>query len=344
MKDKKASHKKSFLHKLFIKLIRKFGYEVIDQSNLYIPSKNLEANQNLSESGKQSINIPLGKTEITRKVKSLTIIIRSYTFGDVDDSKVMLDQNKKRIFDKDKNEYTFRSLYSLLKSLNRAKKVFKNINFEIIVTDTNSDKNDLEKIKKILSNHSISYKLIEINLNDFKNKIVGNYTKAKFANMANLYSSLLLAKDDLSDLIYFCEDDYLHSNDAIIEMLFSYEKFSTIFKEDVFLLPSDYPYLYTKNNNTKLFIGHKKHWRLVDESLVTFMTSKKIVLNYIDNFMSMATKWDDPWEEPLHNIYKKVPCLSPIPSLAVHCSNINSVYGISPNIDWKMIWDENDGY
>ena len=60
--------------------------------------------------------------------------------------------------------------------------------------------------------------------------------------------------------------------------------------------------------------------------------------------MSMATKWDDPWEEPLHNIYKKVPCLSPIPSLAVHCSNINSVYGISPNIDWKMIWDENDGY
>ena len=338
MKEQKNTYKKKIYQKIFIKICRIFGYEIIDQSTYEVPSLNKNINDTLSKPGKNSIVIPFGKLKITRKIKSLKVIFRSCT------SELIMDQNKKRIFDKDKNEYTFRSLYSLLKSLNRAKKVFKNINFEIIVTDTNSDKNDLEKIKKILSNHSISYKLIEINLNDFKNKIVGNYTKAKFANMANLYSSLLLAKDDLSDLIYFCEDDYLHSNDAIIEMLFSYEKFSTIFKEDVFLLPSDYPYLYTKNNNTKLFIGHKKHWRLVDESLVTFMTSKKIVLNYIDNFMSMATKWDDPWEEPLHNIYKKVPCLSPIPSLAVHCSNINSVYGISPNIDWKMIWDENDGY
>ena len=96
MKNKPTKSKKTFLNKFFIKLIRKFGYEVIDQANLYIPSKNLMANKNLSESGIQSISIPLGKTEITRKVKSLTIIIRSYTFGDVDDSKVMLDQNKNK--------------------------------------------------------------------------------------------------------------------------------------------------------------------------------------------------------------------------------------------------------
>ena len=72
MKNKATNSKKTFLNKFFIKLIRKFGYEVIDQANLYIPLKNLKANENLSESGKQSISIPLGKTEITRKVKSLT--------------------------------------------------------------------------------------------------------------------------------------------------------------------------------------------------------------------------------------------------------------------------------
>ena len=116
MKNKQVSKKNSFLHKFFIKLIRKFGYEVIDQSNLYIPSKNLEANKNLSKSGKQSISIPLGKTEITRKVKSLTIIIRSYTFGDINDSKVMLDQNKNRIFDLPKIEYTLRTIKSVVKS------------------------------------------------------------------------------------------------------------------------------------------------------------------------------------------------------------------------------------
>ena len=102
--------------------------------------------------------------------------------------------------------------------------------------------------------------------------------------------------------------------------------------------------MYTQNHLTKIFLGHKKHWRLIDESLVTFLTSKEIVLEYFDNFMQMATKWEDPWEKPLHNIYQKVPCFSPIPSLSVHCANINSVFGLSPNIDWKKIWDENKNF
>jgi hypothetical protein len=48
-----------------------------------------------------------------------------------------------------------------------------------------------------------------------------------------------------------------------------------------------------------------------------------------------------PFEKPLHEIYSKQYCLSPIPSLAMHCTNINSIYGISPLMDWKRLWDEN---
>ena len=145
MKNKIFSQKKSFVDKFFIKLIRKFGYEVIDQANLNIPSKNSEANENLSESGKRSINIPLGKTEITRKVKSLTIIIRSYTFGDNDDGKVMLDQNKKRIFDLPKIEYTFRTIKSVIKSSELAKGSFK----DVLENDLDSAKKVYEKIKLV---------------------------------------------------------------------------------------------------------------------------------------------------------------------------------------------------
>jgi len=140
------------------------------------------------------------------------------------------------------------------------------------------------------------------------------------------------------------EDDYIHTNDSILEMLFSYEKLSTIFKNEIFLLPSDYPYLYTKSNNTKIFLGHKKHWRLVDESLGTFMTSKNLILENFDKLIQMSTKWIDPFEKPLHDIYAKTPCFSPIPSLAIHCSNINSAYGLSPNFDWKNVWDANEDY
>ena len=49
-----------------------------------------------------------------------------------------------------------------------------------------------------------------------------------------------------------------------------------------------------------------------------------------------------PFEKPLHSIYKKELCISPIPSLAVHFTNVNSIYGLSPNVNWKKLWDENE--
>ena len=51
-----------------------------------------------------------------------------------------------------------------------------------------------------------------------------------------------------------------------------------------------------------------------------------------------------PFEKPLHDIYEKEYCFSPIPSLSFHCTNVNSIFGLSPNIDWKKIWNENENY
>jgi len=253
-----------------------------------------------------------------------------------------MDQNKRRIFDCEKNEYTFRTLRSLIKATNKAKEKFKNINFELIITDTNSPEKDLRIIEEILKVSEIKNKVISINLDEFKNKIKDGYSKAKFSNMANFYNSLLIAKNEEADLIYFVEDDYLHSLNSIVEMIFSYEKFYSLFSQEVILLPSDYPYLYSKDENTKIYLGEKNHWRLVSESLVTFMTSKTLIDEYFSELEKMGIEWIDPWEKPLHIIYKSHPCLSPIPSLAIHCANINSIFGISPMINVKKIWDDNE--
>ena len=42
-----------------------------------------------------------------------------------------------------------------------------------------------------------------------------------------------------------------------------------------------------------------------NESLVTFMTSLKIINEYWPELIKMASEWTDPWEETLHEIYKK---------------------------------------
>ena len=348
MKNKLFNPKKTFLDKLFIKLIRKFGYEVIDQANLHIPSKDLKASVNLSESGKQSISIPLGKTKITRKVKSLTIIIRSYTFGDVDDSKVMLDQNKKRIFDLPKIEYTLRTIKSVIKSCEIAKESFKDVNIKIIITDDKSNKESLDKINQVLRASNLKTELINLKENEFNDQIKTIDTNGKdisknmVSNMRNLLKSIEIAETEDTDLFYFLEDDYIHTKEAITEMLFTYEKISSQLNQELFLCPADYPYLYSSIDNSKIFFGNMRHWRSVNESLITFLTSKKMINKYLAEFKLMSTIRHHPMELKLHKIYEKEYCISPIPSLTMHATNINSTYGLPPSFDWKKVWDENE--
>jgi len=335
MKKIKNTQKTNFLKKIFIKLCRLIGFEIIDQSNFSSPTLSKDLNDTLSIQGKKSITIPLGQIDIKNKINSLKIIVRTCT------SELIMDQNKRRIFDEEKNEYTFRTLRSLIKSINKAAAVFENIKFHLIVTDTNSSKKDMDKIQEILNKSNIKNKFKSIDLDSFKNKIKSGYSMAKFSNMANFYTSLMIAKEESDDIFYFVEDDYLHSENAITEMIFAYEKFNTIFSKDLVLLPSDYPYLYTKDEATKIYLGEKYHWRLVSESLVTFMTSKRVIEENYNNLEKMGIEWIDPWEKPLHDIYNSNPCLSPVPSLAVHCANINSVFGVSPFVDLKELWEKN---
>ena len=335
MKKIKNTRKTNFFKKIFVKFCRLVGYEIIDQSNFKSTTLNKDLNETLSIQGKKSITIPLGQIDIDNKISSLKIILRTCT------SELIMDQNKRRIFGEEKNEYTFRTLRSLIKSVNKASLKFKSIKFDLIVTDTNSPKEDTDNIKDILNKSNIESKFESIDPGNFKDKIKPGYSKAKFSNMANFYTSLMIARKANADIIYFVEDDYLHSEDAITEMIFAYEKFNTIFSKDLVLLPSDYPYLYAKDEATKIYLGEKYHWRLVSESLVTFMTSKKVIEENYNNLEKMGIEWIDPWEKPLHDIYNSNPCLSPIPSLAVHCANINSIFGISPFVDLKKLWEKN---
>ena len=162
--------------------------------------------------------------------------------------------------------------------------------------------------------------------------------------MCNIHKSLLLAKKQCDDLVYFVEDDYLHHEDAFNEMIFTYERISSQLDRELILCPADYPYLYTKVDSTNIFLGSNKHWRKVGETLCTFLTSKILLQKYWDQFTSMCQFEHYPFEKPLHDIYKSEYCLSPIPSLAIHLTNINSIFGLSPNIDWKKIWEKNKNY
>jgi hypothetical protein len=341
MKKINNSKKNNLIKKLFIKLCRLIGFEIIDQSNLNLPVSKKTATDNLGQIGKKIITLPLGETKISRPVKSLDIIIKTCT------SINLVTQNKKRIFEKNKSDYTFRTINSLINSLNFSKNFLKDIGIKIYIIDDNSKKEDLEKICKIIAKINIKFEIINLDLEKFKqikvlNKNNPSIEKNMRATMASILTSFNIAKEKSNDLVYFVEDDYIHKKETIIEMVSTYEKIATELDRELFLCPVDYPYLYKKLDNSNILIGNNYHWRTVNESLLTFLTSKDLINKYWNELLLMAENEHSPFETPLHKIYEKELCLSPIPSLAMHCTNVNSIFGLSPNMNWKKLWDENE--
>ena len=328
MKKIKTIKTNNFVKKIFVKVCRILGYELIDQNNFEIPTLEKNALENISIAGKKSISIPLGQIDITRKVKSLNVYFRSC-------SEVNLwNQNKERIFEAGKDEYALRSLNSILKSINYSKKSFNEINIKLSIIDDNSSDEFIQNMKKLLSKFDIDNEIISLQ----KNEVTQDVKDSNFASIKKCYT---LAKENSEDLIYFVEDDYIHDEICILEMIATYERIATQLNKEILLCPTDFPYLYASCDPTYIFLGNKKHWRKTEQSLGTFLISKINLNIYWENLLQFASGKDDPGELALHKIYEKEPCFSPIPSLAIHCANINSIYGISPNINWQKIWDDN---
>ena len=320
------------MRKLFIKICKLFGFEIIDQNRFSSPTLNKELNENLSTFNEKSIILPLGKVDISRKVKSILIIVRVNTNVEI------WDQNKKRLFEQHKIEYSLRSINSLINSINFCQNKFPNLKIETLIIDDHSKEENFNRIKKILNNDN---QIIALDHEKFKMKIKNQKTAETFSNLASLLQSFEVGRDKGEDLIFFIEDDYLHFETMLEEMIESFERISSQVNKDIFMCPSDYPYLYMDNKKTNVLIGSKRHWRTVDKTLCTFMTSKHLLNKYWEKFEKTCLDRHDPFEKFLNEIYQKEICISPIKSLSLHLTNINSSYGLAPFIDYKKLWDHN---
>jgi len=327
--------KKNILKRLFIKLSKVLGYEIIDQSDFSSPTLQKELNEDLSTINEKSIVLPLGEVKITKKVNSVLVIFRTNT--DIE----IWDQNKRRLFKEPKIEYSLRALNSLIKSVIFSKNKYPNIKFKVIIVDDKSKEENLNKLKKIISECSLDINITPLNHDKYKDTIKRQKNEQTFSNLASLLQSYELAKEYGEDLIFFVEDDYLHFEPMMEEMIASYERIASQVNRDIFMCPADYPYLYMNNEKTNILIGNKRHWRTINQTLCTFMTTKALLDKYWDNFHNTCLNRNHPFEKYLNEIYEKEFCISPLKSLSLHLTNVNSSYGLSPFINYKKLWDEN---
>ena len=321
------------MKKIFVKIARLFGYEIIDQNNFVSPSLNKELNDDLSIINERSIVLPLGNVDITKKVRSLLIILRMNTEVEI------WDQKKKRLFEQPKIEYSMRSINSLIKSIKLCKNKYSHLSINTVVIDDNSKKENLDKIKDLIQNEN--FEIISLDHKKYKSIIKKQKSVETFSNLASLLQSFEIGKNQGDDLIFFIEDDYIHYETMLEEMISSYERIASQVKKDLIMCPSDYPYLYTNNEKTNILIGSKRHWRTINRTLCTFMLSKDLLNKYWENLYKTCIDRHDPFEKYINEIYLSEVCISPLKSLSLHLTNINSSYGLSPFIDYKKIWEAN---
>ena len=321
------------MKKIFIKLARLLGYEIIDQNNFVSPSLEKELNDQLSVINQKSIILPLGNVKITKKVKSLLIVLRMNTVVEI------WDQKKKRLFEQPKIEYSIRSINSLIKAITVCRNKYPVIKIKTIIVDDQSKKDNLDKIRKLIQDQNIE--IISLDHEKYKSIIKNQEKKETFSNLASLLQSFEIGKNQSDDLIFFIEDDYIHSETMLDEMITSYERIASQVKKDIIMCPADYPYLYMNNEKTNILIGSNRHWRTINKTLCTFMLSKNLLNKYWENFYKTCLDRHDPFEKYINEIYENEVCISPIKSLSLHLTNVNSSYGLSPFLDYKKLWEDN---
>ena len=310
-KYKKLSSFKRFILKLL-------NVYALDRETLNLVNPNYKnSGNNIYKINKESIILSNGFLKLERKIEKLDIFYRYAPNNLMWNSTTRW---KRIIPDISKRDLILTSLNSLKKSI--IKFSSKNqIKITINLIFDNSEKDFNDYILKLFDGEKIKINFVET-------KIVGN---------RGSYLECCDQAENSEDLIFFIEDDYIFEENCIEEMIITYSRLSTIFNNDVFLCPSDYPFFYDSSYKTSLYIGNKYKWRTVEETLLTFMMSKKLYDMYKRKIRLVGEKENDPFEKPLHEIYKINPCLSPVNSLSYHISRDHP----ATTEDWIKLWNDN---
>ena len=310
-KYKKLSSFKRFILKLL-------NVYALDRETLNLVNPNYKnSGSNTFKINKESIILSNGYLKLDRKIKSLDIFYRYAPNNLMWNS---TDRWKRIVPNINKRDLILTSLNSLKKSIIKFS-THNQIKIKINLISDSSDKKFNENILKLLDDNLIKINFIET-------KIEGN---------RGSYLECCDQAENSEDLIFFIEDDYIFEENCIEEMIITYSRLSTIFNNDVFLCPSDYPFYYDSSYKTSIYIGNKFKWRTVEETLLTFMMSRNLYDRHKKNIRLVGEKENDPFEKPLHEIYKNSPCFSPVNSLSYHISRDHP----ATTEDWIKLWNDN---
>jgi len=239
--------------------------------------------------------------------------------------------DRPRYIDIPKKDLIVGCLSSLINSSN----LIKNHQIHFTILDDHSSDELLNLLKGILKYSKYSWEIISLKERGFNH---------------SGYMQFKTCRDSDADLVYSVEDDYLHCENAIPEMLFAYEYLKEYYhlSKELCIFPfdneEDYEYGYVIPG--RVFRTPQRHWKEGIWTTFTMMTTPKVFRDHWNIFerLSLQYKPFAPGEDPdtlvdegntISNIWKNdVVRVNPIPSLALHVQFEEQRDSLINHLDW----------
>lgn len=194
--------------------------------------------------------------------------------------------------------------------------------------DDNSSKRTLEAIQDLCHQHKLKYEIF--------------HTEPK----RNFISQYNWTVDQDFDYVYCVEDDYLHRENAIHDMVEMIGILNYITPKDYAIYPFNNPHRYASFDQlypSYIVKGSNQYWRSILHSTHTYLISKKCFVDNIDIMRVQAYNWhiDSSLEdETINHVWRKQDTMlfSPMKSLAYHIADSSQ----EDNFDnWRELWNQN---
>ena len=140
---------------------------------------------------------------------------------------------------------------------------------------------------------------------------------------------IAVAESNPDEIIYICEDDYLHLSHAIPAL-------KALFRTGYngFYAPQDYPDRYTLDSSRicEVHMGPYGHLRSIPSATLTVAAKGSTWLQYKYELLRAGAFADDTWT---WKAFKQVGCLCPIPGHSTHLQE----GCLTPVVNWESLYE-----
>lgn len=226
-------------------------------------------------------------------------------------------------------EHLLKCINSLIVSIEHA--CINNLNIKFVIFDDRSDEDVLEKIRFLCKKLTCDWKII---------------TTDKPGQGESLYQNFEYARNS-NGLFYFCEDDYLHTKTAVLEMIDFYTRIYNQTNIHLVLHPQEHENVFRQfNYPSYILYSETRRWRTISHATHVFFTHAEVVKEYWTYFEN--TKYVGiknkrhlgAEKETTDHLFKQIPGFSPIPAIAAH---LQTEHCLPPFFNWRELWAEQEG-